>query len=74
MYGNSYVGGLVGFNSGTIIDSSASGNVTGDSWVGGLVGSGTGNITGSWARGNVIGYGINAGFIGDFLVLSIGVY
>ena len=57
-----YIGGLAGFNNGLIIDSRATGDVTGVKWVGGLVGSndGTGgvnSIRGSTAAGAVTGSG-----------------
>lgn len=41
-----YVGGLAGYNQGTIIDCSVTGSVSGDDSVGGLVGSNEGSITG----------------------------
>ena len=50
------VGGLVGFNDGSIINSYATGNVTGsDIYVGGLVGINNGSIINSYATGNVTG-------------------
>ena len=57
-----YIGGLAGLNNGLIIDSRATGDVTGVKWVGGLVGSndGTGgvnSIRGSTAAGAVTGSG-----------------
>ena len=57
-----FIGGLAGFNSGLIIDSHATGNVTGVKWVGGLVGSNNGaggvnRISGSTAGGAVTGTG-----------------
>ena len=56
----SYTGGLAGFNKGLIIDSHATGDVTGVKWVGGLVGSNSGaggvnRISGSTASGAVTG-------------------
>lgn len=60
-----YAGGLVGYNSGTIINCSITGSVTGDKSVGGLVGSNNGGIivncynkasvTGYWEVGGLIG-------------------
>ena len=48
----SIIGGLVGYNSGTITGSHAEGNVSGQIWVGGLVGHhSSGSITGSYALG-----------------------
>ena len=57
-----YIGGLAGFNKGLIIDSHATGDVTGVKWVGGLVGSNNGaggvnRISGSTAGGAVTGTG-----------------
>ena len=57
-----FIGGLAGFNSGLIIDSHATGDVTGVKWVGGLVGSnfgsgGVNRISGSTAGGAVTGTG-----------------
>lgn len=58
--GVKYLGGLVGANSGVIVDSYASGAVmssvvTGGYWLGGLVGSSNGVITNCYAKGNVAG-------------------
>ena len=59
-------GGLVGWNSGTVSNSYATGNVSAsDSEVGGLVGANTGNVTKSYATGNVIGYGNVGGLVGN---------
>ena len=66
------VGGLVGTNSGTITDSTASVAVAGH-MVGGLVGRNNGTITNSAASGSVEGYaahagglvGVNSGTISD---------
>ena len=57
-----FIGGLAGFNKGLIIDSHATGDVTGFKWVGGLVGSNNGaggvnRISGSTASGAVTGTG-----------------
>ena len=56
----SLTGGLVGLNAGPIIDSHATGDVSGVKWVGGLVGSNNGaggvnRISGSTADGDVTG-------------------
>jgi len=60
--GRDYVGGLVGDNDGTIINSYATGNVTGDNGVGGLVGyNSQGTISNSYATGNVTGTGYDVG-------------
>ena len=63
--GNSFVGGLAGFNSGTITNSYATGTVKGsssNSGVGGLVGwNSSGTIENSYAMGKVSGPGANVG-------------
>ena len=64
--GGTYIGGLVGLNAGPIIDSHATGNVTGDERVGGLVGSNSGaggvnRISGSTAGGAVTATGNQVG-------------
>ncbi len=51
--GNSYAGGLVGSNSGTITNGYATGMVTGFDSVGGLVGKNDGTITNGYAAGTV---------------------
>lgn len=50
-----HVGGLVGYNKGNIIDSKATGDVTGGNTTGGLVGSTEGNIEKCSATGTVKG-------------------
>jgi filamentous hemagglutinin family protein len=58
-----FVGGLMGFNSGKVIGSNASGGVSGGSYVGGLLGDSVGAsgagmlISNSYATGNVSGTG-----------------
>ena len=60
------VGGLVGTNGGTIIDSSAMGDTRGSgSNIGGLVGSNTGEINRSYATGPVSGAGHLGGLVGS---------
>ncbi len=61
----SEIGGLVGQNSGVVVDSSATGSVSGDSNVGGLVGSNEGTITDSFALGSVSGVFAVGGLVGD---------
>ncbi len=58
------LGGLVGFNRGIIVDSYASGNVSGGTAVGGLVGSNWEQIYDSYAIGHVTAYGTAGGFVG----------
>ncbi|MCL2012808.1 MAG: InlB B-repeat-containing protein [Cystobacterineae bacterium] len=64
--GNSYTGGLVGFNyRGTVQNSYATGNVTGSGQsVGGLVGSNRGTVQNSYATGSVNGSGNVGGLVG----------
>ena len=61
-----YVGGLVGRNdlNARIINSFASGDLTGNSNVGGLVGSNRGPISNSYATGSVIGEIESGGLVG----------
>jgi len=60
----SYVGGLVGRNSGSITTSYSTGTVSGDSNVGGLVGWNEGSITSSYSTGTVSGKGNVGGLVG----------
>ncbi len=52
--GRNYVGGLSGYTSGNMSESSVQGNVTGQNFVGGLAGSGQ-NVSRSYAKGVVQG-------------------
>ena len=63
--GNKYVGGLVGWNFGTLANSSASGAVNGIFSVGGLVGDNLGTVTNSSASGAVNGTYIVGGLVGN---------
>jgi filamentous hemagglutinin family protein len=71
--GDTYAGGLVGENSGTITDSHAEGNVSnGGNFTGGITGDNHGTITNSYATGTISGTntvggvaGINYGTIGS---------
>ena len=64
--GNDYVGGLVGYNYGTISQSHSTGSVRGNSLVGGLVGwSSAGTIIQSSATGYVTGNGNVGGLVGQ---------
>jgi hypothetical protein len=66
--GNDFVGGLVGFNSGDISNSSATGAVTGRNGVGGLVGyNDGGDISNSSATGAVTGDDSVGGLVGENL-------
>jgi len=66
--GDGAVGGLVGFNRGTVSDSYATGNVTGNSPVGGLVGDNRGTVSNfvsnSYATGKVTGIENVGGLVG----------
>ena len=59
--GLSFLGGLVGANHGTIINSYATGTISGTGNVGGLVGYNQGTISNSYATGSVSGGGQNVG-------------
>jgi hypothetical protein len=53
--GDYYVGGLVGYNNGTITNSYATATVVSDNYGGGLVGYNKGTISSSYANGSVTG-------------------
>ena len=59
------VGGLVGWNLGTVTDSYATGSVEGDDKVGGLVGRNAGTVEDSYATGSVEGGERVGGLVGD---------
>lgn len=59
--GSNRVGGLVGYNTGTVRNASASGTVAGLDDVGGLVGLNRGTVSDSRASSSVIGSGLDAG-------------
>ena len=64
-----YIGGLAGFNKGLIIDSHATGDVTGVKYIGGFVGSNSGaggvnRISGNTAGGVVTGTDLVGGLVG----------
>ena len=67
--GGGNVGGLVGYNGGSITDSYATGSVTGNNTVGGLVGGGY-NITSSYAAVNVSGKFRVGGLVGEGLIIK----
>jgi len=66
IHGNSNVGGLVGFNTdgSTVIESYATGSVTGTGEVGGLVGYNGGTVIESYAEGSVTGTEVVGGLVG----------
>jgi hypothetical protein len=59
------VGGLVGYNRGTVSNCYAIANVTGDWNVGGLVGRNDGTVSNCYATGTVTGRGSVGGLVGD---------
>jgi hypothetical protein len=59
-----YVGGLVGWNEGTITNCYSTGSVTGDYYVGGLVGRNYGTITNCYATDRVSGDFYVGGLVG----------
>jgi filamentous hemagglutinin family protein len=63
--GLSSAGGLVGSNTGTIINSYNTGTVSGGSSLGGLMGSNTGTVSYSYATGNVNGTSSLGGLMGS---------
>jgi filamentous hemagglutinin family protein len=64
--GGSYVGGLVGYNTGSISNAYATGSVTGNSNAGGLVGTNlNGSISNAYASGSVTGNSQVGGLVGD---------
>jgi hypothetical protein len=58
------VGGLVGWNHGTVIDSHSTSSVFGQSSIGGLVGASAGTISDSYAKGSVTGSSQVGGLVG----------
>jgi len=62
--GADYVGGLVGSNTGRVINSYSSGNVTGEYRVGGLAGCSGGTVFNSYSSGNVTGSSSVGGLVG----------
>jgi len=62
--GEESVGGLVGYNVGTVSNSYFSGNVTGDQYVGGLLGVNTGTVSNCYSTGGVTGDGYVGGLVG----------
>jgi hypothetical protein len=56
MIGNWGVGGLVGWNEGTVSNSYSTGSVTGGAWVGSLIGGNAGTVSNSYSTGNVTGH------------------
>ena len=64
--GASYVGGLVGANSGTITNAYVADNVTGSGDTGGLVGGNSGLVANSYAVGNVSG-STSVGYVGGLV-------
>jgi hypothetical protein len=63
--GDAWVGGLVGFSSGTVSDCYYTGSVNGDSLVGGLVGANWGTVANCYSSGDVTGPVRVGGFVGS---------
>ena len=63
--GNNCVGGLMGWNDGSVATSYSTGTVTGYGDVGGLVGSNNGSIGASYSTGAVTGDTLVGGLVGD---------
>uniref|UniRef100_A6VSI9 Filamentous haemagglutinin family outer membrane protein n=1 Tax=Marinomonas sp. (strain MWYL1) TaxID=400668 RepID=A6VSI9_MARMS len=63
--GHKNVGGLVGYNNGTISNAYATGTVTGTDYVGGLVGYNNGTISNAYATGTVTGTDYVGGLVGQ---------
>ena len=62
--GKNYVGGLVGYSSGTISNSYSSGSVSGLSYIGGLVGNNNSTISNSYSSSTVSGTSTIGGLVG----------
>jgi len=70
--GKNFVGGLVGYNQGTISDSYFSGTASGSTYLGGLVGCNKGGIiSGSYSTGTISGTGDNVGGLVGYNIGSI---
>ena len=65
IYGNKYVGGVVGNNDGTVTNCYNTGNVSGNEHVGGVVGDNDGTVINCYNTGNVTGNKDVGGVIGD---------
>jgi len=63
--GDSCVGGVVGYNRGTVSNSYSTGSVTGEECVGGLVGRNYGTVSDSYSTGNVSGCHGVGGLVGQ---------
>ena len=62
--GGRFIGGLVGYNDGTVSSSYSSGSVTGALWVGGLVGDNDNTVSSSYSTSNVTGDSSVGGLVG----------
>jgi len=63
--GTNYVGGLVGHNAGTVVNSYVGASVSGTQYVGGLAGLNNGTVSNSYAGGSVSGTQNVGGLVGD---------
>ena len=64
IYGDTYVGSVVGFNEGTVTNCYNTGNVNGNEHVGGVVGDNDGTVTNCYNTGNVNGKKHVGGVVG----------
>lgn len=67
--GRNYVGGLVGYSRGAVINCNSTGAVTGAYYVGGLVGYNGGSINNCYSTGNVNG-GYNSQYLGGLVGIN----
>ncbi len=65
VYGNVYVGGLVGYSRGTVSNSYVTGTVNGGIFVGGIVGLNDVTVENSYATGDVSGHSYIGGLVGE---------
>ena len=64
--GSYYVGGVVGYNSGSVTACTSSGSVSGSYYVGGVVGGNFGSVTACTSSGSVSGSIYVGGVVGDY--------
>jgi len=65
--GRDYVGGLIGYNEGDVIQSYVEGDVNGENYVGGLIGYSRGEINRSYSSGNTTGINNGSSYIGGLV-------
>ncbi len=64
--GERLVGGLVGYNRGSVTSCYSMGSASGDDRIGGLVGSNSGSVLNCYSMGSVSGNGYTGGLIGSY--------